>query len=60
MKSIKIASFCRYNQFNHVVYELDYKVVIDNITIACEDLTKLGNIIVECRKIVVTHPSYEI
>ncbi|KAH1260998.1 hypothetical protein GmHk_02G003972 [Glycine max] len=34
------------------------KMVIDKINIACEDLIELRNIVVECRKILISHPSY--
>lgn len=46
--------------FNHVVFDLDCKTVVDKINIACEDLTKLENIIVDCKKILASYPSYEI
>lgn len=46
--------------FNNVLFELDCKMIVDKINIVCEDLIELKNIIVECRKILVTHSSYEI
>lgn len=44
--------------FNQVMFELSCKMVIDKINIACEDLIELRNIVVECRKILISHPSY--
>uniref|UniRef100_A0A0R0JI36 Reverse transcriptase zinc-binding domain-containing protein n=1 Tax=Glycine max TaxID=3847 RepID=A0A0R0JI36_SOYBN len=46
--------------FNNVLFELDCKMIVDKINIVCEDLIELKNIIVKCRKILVTHSSYEI
>lgn len=46
--------------FNNVLFELDCKMIVDKINIVCEDLIELKNIIVECRKILVTHSFYGI
>lgn len=46
--------------FNHVVFELDCKIVIEKINTTCQDLTELENIVVGYRKILVTYSYYAI
>jgi len=44
--------------FNYVAFELDGKMIIDKIIMTCENLIELINIVVERRKILVTHPFF--
>jgi len=44
----------------HVVFELDFKVVVDKLCSIYHDLSELGNIILQCKYFLSHYPNYRV